>query len=529
MTFFNKAVYTAFVSTITLVIAGCGGSSSGKVSPTPTPTLTPTPAPKEDPLFSTQWYLENSGQTSGAENGGTAGEDLHVSEVWKEFKGNKNNAVAVLDIGVEAKHPDLEANIDLSMSYRYFDGSNDPSPLNSRVPHGTCVAGIIAAKGWNGIGIRGVAPDAKLVGLNVLSAPTEANLMDALGKADIAISNNSWGAGGNGLNEFENLVETMQKGCQNGRNGKGTIYLFAAGNSRYGNNNSNTNMSSLTNNYYAITVSAVNANGTYASYSNYGPTVLVAGTGGEYGKKEPAIVTTDITGLNNGWDTNKTHYDVSGNENGDYTNTMNGTSAACPSVSGVVALMLNANPNLSWRDVRYILAATARKNDPSNDKWTSNAAGFHINYNYGFGMVDAQNAVEMSKTFEGLGELLTSESSIDVNTTIPNDRKTALTSTAYIGKEMAVEYVDIWITIENKKYGQIGDLEIKLTSPDGTESILAWSGVKTYGRYGNWRFGTVRHLGEHALGQWKLSVKDADGDSDYTLMKWKLKVYGHRE
>ncbi len=529
MVFFNKYIYTALVSSAVLMVAGCGSGSGSKtpLQPTISPSATPTPLPKADPLFQTQWYLENTGQTSGAENGGMSGEDIHVVDVWPEFKGSHLNAVGILDIGVEAKHPDLEENIDISKSYRYADGSNDPSPLNSRNSHGTCVAGIVAAKGWNGLGIRGVAPNARIVGLNVLSAPTEANLIDALSREGIAISNNSWGAGGNGLNEFQTLVNTMELGCKKGRGGKGTIYLFAAGNSRNGINNSNTNMSDLTNNRYAIAVSAVDANGKYASYSNYGSTVLVAGAGGEYGKTFPAIVSTDLTGLDKGWDTNETHYNVPGNENGDYTNLMNGTSAACPTVTGVVALMLDANPNLSWRDVRYILAATARKNDPENEMWTVNAAGFHINYNYGFGMVDAFKAVTMSKTFEGLKEEIRVESSVDVNRSIPNDGRTALVSTTTINRDIIIEHVDIWITIDNKIYGQIGDLEIKLISPAGTESILAWSGVRTYGRYSNWRFGTVRHLDEKAYGKWKLSVKDADGDSEYTLRKWKLKVYGH--
>jgi subtilisin-like proprotein convertase family protein len=332
----------------------------------------------------------------------------------------------------------------------------------------------------------------------------------------------------NDLNEFHSLVDAIKAGCQNCRYGKGTIYLFAAGNKRYGSNNSNTNMSYLTNNRYAITVSAVNANGKYSSYSDYGSTVLVSGAGGEYGKEEPAIVTTDLVGLNSGWDTDRTHYDVPGNENGDYTNIMNGTSAACPTVTGVVALMLEANPTLTWRDVRYILATTARKNDSENADWTVNAAGHAINYNYGFGVVDAQKAVEASKTFENLKEEITATAyNSNINTAIPDDGQTALTSSVNINENIAIEHIDLWITIKDEKYGRVGDLEIKLTSPQGTESILAWGNVKTYGDYDNWRFGTVRHLDENALGKWKLSVKDVDGDSEYTLAEWKLKIYGH--
>lgn len=526
MVFFNKLIVPLCISTAVFALIGCGTGSSKEDLPTQTPLPSQTPLPKEDPLFERQWHLENTGQTSGAEDGGLAGEDINVLEIWEEFTGSKENAIAIVDCGIDI-HPDLKDNLDISMSYRYSDGSNDPTPTTDYLPHGTAVAGIVAAKGWNGIGTRGVAPDAKIVSLNVISRLTEANLIDALGRTEIAISSNSWGFSNNDLNEFQTLMDTMEIGTQNGREGKGTIYIFAAGNSRSGSNNSNTNMSYLTNNFYAVTVAAVNADGRYSSYSNFGSTVLVSGTGGEFGREKPAVVTTDLVGLDRGWDTNNTHYDVPGNENGDYTNTMTGTSAACPSVTGVTALMLEANPNLNWRDVRYILASTARKNDANDGNWTNNAAGIPVNYNYGFGVVDARKAVDVSKEFEGLGEQIATDASKDVNISIPNDAKTALTSSIHVNTDISIEHVDLWISIKDDKYGRVGDLEIKLISPQGTESILAWGGVKTFGYYDNWRFATVRHLNESSLGKWKLSVKDIDGDSEYTLMDWKLKIYGH--
>ncbi|MDD3591794.1 MAG: S8 family serine peptidase [Sulfurovum sp.] len=514
MTLFSKHLYTLSIATSLFMLSGCGTGSSGEK------------LPSEDPLFEAQWHLENTGQTSGAENGGVAGEDINVLKVWEEFTGSKEHAIAILDSGIDI-HPDLKDNLDISMSYRYMDGTNDPTPTTDYLPHGTAVAGIIAAKGWNGIGTRGVAPDAKIVSLNVISSFTEANLIDALSKTDIAISSNSWGFSNNDLNEFESMVDAMRVGSEQGREGKGTIYVFSAGNSRSRSNNSNANMSSLTNNPYAITVASVNADGKYASYSNFGSSVLVSGTGGEYGIDKPAIVTTDLVGLDRGWDRENSHYDVAGNENGDYTNTMTGTSAACPTVTGVVALMLDANPDLSWRDVRYILAKSARKNDIFDGNWTNNAAGLPVNYNYGFGVVDAYNAVEMSKTFENLSAQIASEASQDLNISIPDDGETALTSSIEINDDIAIEHVDLWISIKDNLYGRIGDLEIKLTSPQGTESILAWGGVRTFGYYDNWRFGTERHLDESSLGTWKLSVKDVNGDSQYTLTGWKLKIYGH--
>ena len=95
------------------------------------------------------------------------------------------------------------------------------------------------------------------------------------------------------------------------------------------------------------------------------------------------MYTTDLTG-SGGYNTSTF--------NGDYYNNFGGTSASAPVVSGIVALMLQANPNLTWRDVKHILVDTAVKNDPSDPGWTQNGAGRWVNDRYGFGAVDAHQA-----------------------------------------------------------------------------------------------------------------------------------------
>ncbi len=522
-----------------VALTGCGGSKSNHSNPndtnysnpgnpgSPDDNKSPGIPDGNDPLFADQWYLQNTGQSSGAQTGGTEGEDLHIADVWKEFRGSKAFAIAIVDDGIDMLHPDLKDNLDLNLSYRYSDDSHDPSPVSKYLAHGTCVAGIIAAKGWNNIGIRGIAPDARIVGLNVMSNLTEATLIQAVEKSGIAISSNSWGFSSNTLhNDLDSVVDALKYGCEYGREGKGTVYAFAAGNNRGKYHNGNANLSTLANNRYAMAVAAVNADGKYASYSSFGSSIWISGMGGEYGEEKPAIVTTDLVGFDRGWDTTDQHYAVKGNENGDYTNRMNGTSAACPTVTGVVALVMEANPALNWRDIRYVLAKSARKNDVDDANWTINGAGVPINYNYGFGVIDAKKAVDFAKTFSGLGEEKINEFEKKTNIKIPDAKNTAISSHILVDKKVSIEYIDVRVTISGSQ-GNVGDLEIKLISPAGTESILAWGDVETYGKYTDWKFGTARHLDEDSSGEWTLEIKDVDGNSDYILTDWKLKIYGH--
>jgi subtilisin-like proprotein convertase family protein len=515
------------------------------------PTVSDTTA-HEDVLYPYQWHLENTGQDAGSIYGGSGipGNDINVVPVWESYAGRRNIYVGIVDTGVQAIHPDLVANLDLSRSYRYSDGASDPTPDADQLAsdpygsgHGTACAGLIAASGWNDIGVRGVAPLVKLAGYNVFSLPTDANFADALNR-EIDISSNSWGYGSEYLVPDPTLIASVQTATETGRDGKGTVIVFAAGNDRnyngYKDENNNTlhignaNNSEILNNPYVLTVTAINADGQYSSYANYGANILVSAPGGEYGINEPAIVTTDYTGLTYGLDSTGFansyrggyRFDVPGNENGDYTNYMNGTSAATPIVSGIVALMLTANPALTYRDVGYILATTAKKIDPSDGDWTTNGAGYPVNHNYGFGLVDADAAVAAAESFTSLGaETVLAKRTNNAAQAIPDNNTLGVTSTLNETQSLSVEHVDVWVTIS---HARPGDLDIVLVSPQGTESHLAYGGqYYLEGSYSNWRFSTVRSLDENAQGMWTLKVKDLRADATGTLNSWSLQIHGH--
>ena len=249
--------------------------------------------------------------------------------------------------------------------------------------------------------------------------------------------------------------------------------------------------------------------GVRSGYSEKGATILVSSpsNGGSLG-----ITTVDRTGS-------------AGYESGNYTGTFGGTSSACPLVAGIIALMLEANPNLSWRDIQHILIETAEKIDPTDPDWTTNAAGYPVNHRYGFGRIDAQAAVNAALSWAPAGTELTTQGSSSPNLPIPDDNSNGVQDTLRITADIDIEFVEIYFSASNHTYW--GDLEITLTSPSGTRSIL--SEAHTSGRtatYNNWRFGSVHQFGESSAGNWTLTVKDLFAQDTGTFQSWSIKIYG---
>jgi len=493
-----------------------------------------------DPLFVDQWHLKNTGQPGNNGVAALAGEDINVEPVWNSC-GTGNSCrgegirIAVVDDGLEIAHEDLVANVATDLSHNYLSGSNDPTPNGAGDAHGTEVVGIIAARDMNNLGVRGVAPRANLVGYNLLQNSTESNEADAMtrGSPDVHISNNSWGA----PDDTGNLAESslawrmaINTGLNSGRSSKGTIYVWAAGNGGSGPIVDNSNYDGNANHRGVIAVGAVTDQGTKALYSERGANVWVSAPGGEFCGTH-TISTTDRSGVNGVNSSGTVTNGVADYTDANYTKCMNGTSAATPVVSGVVALMLQANPNLGWRDVKAILALTARINDPTDADWVANGTGLPINHNYGFGVVDADAAVTMAITWTNLGaEVSYSAPLVTVNTPIPDNDGTVLISTATITGSNITEVESIEITFSSTDHTYSGDLEITLTNTTtGTTSTLSEVHACVDNMctdHANWIFSSVRHLGEAADGDWTLTVRDGAAGDVGTFQSWKLTFYG---
>ena len=312
----------------------------------------------------------------------------------------------------------------------------------------------------------------------------------------------------------------MESSITEGYGGKGVFYAWAGG------NGGSRDYSSLDEyaNFYGVT--AVNYEGERPSYSEQGANLWVCGpsNNGGFFSTLPGITTTAV-------------YDS-------YTNSFGGTSAATPMVSGVAALMREANNLLTWRDIKLILAATARKVDAQDDGWEegalkygSTSERYHHNYEYGFGLVDAKAAVDMAMGWTNAPAFREIEvSSNNLNLSIPDDTggeyPTTVTASLTVDPHVGfVEYVHVRADL---KHASFRDLQIELVSPGGVVSVLSPSleGVSfafAFGKPwdGTFQFGSAKHLGENGAGEWTLRITDRIKSNVGTLRSWGITLYGH--
>lgn len=319
-----------------------------------------------DPLYAQQWNLKNTGQT-----GGPAGIDLGLEAAWNLTKGG-GVRIAIFDDGVDIDHEEFVGKV--TGGYDYYDNDNDPRPVGFD-KHGTACAGVALAKGNNGVGVSGVAPDALLVPVRVYATQDAggaslfeiSRLAQAFGDvadAGVEVINCSWFTA-----HFDLLNTAIDYAATQGRGGKGCVLVFSSGNDNTQVRNTNPQATNAT----VICVAASTDLDVRAPYSNYGPEVdLTAPSSGD----TLNVLTTDRTGADGYSGTNYTYF--------------GGTSASAPMVAGIAALLLAAEPNLTAAQVRARLQSTAIKIDTANGAYDSNG---HSDL-YGHGRVNAFNALE---------------------------------------------------------------------------------------------------------------------------------------
>lgn len=468
-----------------------------------------------DPNTIGQWYFDRAGNDI----------SIRAEDVWPEYTG-KGVLVGVMDSIINTGHQDIAGNYDADHDYDLSEGSEivDWETSTAQSSHGTAVAGVIAAVKDNGFGSAGIAYDASITNFamdfgssSILSQVSQGILM----AKNVDVLNASWSftqgfrdkitMGSDAYNELQNGVEE-------GRDGLGTVMVFAAGNSGL---DVSSNYHGYQNSPFTIAVASVDVEGEASGFSSIGSNILLSAAG------------TDI---------------ISTNAYGSIKH-FSGTSFAAPMVSAAAAIILEANEELGYRDVMEILALSARADQMGTDDrgalgWVTNSAenfngaGMHYSDSYGYGFLNVRDAVRLAETwtkqqtFDNLeietvketysGEVLTAGETDHLQVELQFDQ------------DISIETAQISIGLA---WFHSNDLDVYITSPEGTVSQLVYDNDTTNGGRGfyNFPFSTNALLGESAKGTWTLDIynrnpeallQNGSGPMTGTLKSLELTVYG---
>ncbi|XP_041619264.1 proprotein convertase subtilisin/kexin type 4 isoform X8 [Vulpes lagopus] len=303
-----------------------------------------------DPWFPKQWYMNNKVQP-----------DLNILQVWSQGLSGQGVVVSVLDDGIEKDHPDLWANYDPLASYDFNDYDPDPQPRytpSDENRHGTRCAGEVAAMANNGFCGTGVAYNARIGGVRMLDG-TITDVIEAqslsLQPQHIHIYSASWGPEDDGRTvDGPGILtrEAFRRGVTKGRGGLGTLFVWASGNG--GLHYDNCNCDGYTNSIHTLSVGSTTEHGRVPWYSEACASTLTT-TYSSGVATDPQIVTTDL------------HHQC--------TDKHTGTSASAPLAAGMIALALEANPFLTWRDMQHLVVRASRPAQLQAEDWRTNGVG----------------------------------------------------------------------------------------------------------------------------------------------------------
>ncbi|XP_055850087.1 furin-like protease 1 [Episyrphus balteatus] len=457
-----------------------------------------------DPKWPQMWYLNRGG-----------GLDMNVIPAWKEGITGKGVVVTILDDGLESDHPDIDANFDPQASYDVNGHDPDPMPhydMTDSNRHGTRCAGEVAATANNSICAVGIAYGASVGGVRMLDGDVtdavEARSL-SLNPQHIDIYSASWGPDDDGKTvdgPGELASRAFIEGVTKGRNGKGSIFIWASGNG--GRELDNCNCDGYTNSIWTLSISSATEEGHVPWYSEKCSSTL-ATTYSSGGQSEKQVVTTDL------------HHSC--------TVSHTGTSASAPLAAGIAALVLESNSNLTWRDLQHIVVRTAKPANLKDSTWSKNGVGRRISHSFGYGLMDAAAMVQLARNWKTVPE----QQRCEINA--PHVDK-IIPAKGYITLQLTVkhclsvnylEHVQAKITLTSHRRG---DIQLYLKSPAGTKVTLLTSRVHDVSRSGfsQWPFMSVHTWGESPHGNWQLEIHNEGRYmvSHALLREWSLIFYG---
>ncbi|KAJ2949506.1 hypothetical protein O0L34_g15428 [Tuta absoluta] len=457
-----------------------------------------------DPKWPHMWYLNRGG-----------GLDMNVIPAWREGITGRGVVVTILDDGLETDHPDLIANYDPMASYDVNSHDSDPQPRYDMIDsnrHGTRCAGEVAATANNSLCAVGVAYGASVGGVRMLDGDVtdavEARSL-SLNPQHVDIYSASWGPDDDGKTvdgPGELATRAFIEGVTKGRNGKGSIFVWASGNG--GREQDNCNCDGYTNSIWTLSISSATERGEVPWYSEMCSSTLAA-TYSSGALNEKQVVTTDL------------HHSC--------TTGHTGTSASAPLAAGICALALQANRDLTWRDMQHIVVRTARPERLSmGGEWHVNGVGRNVSHSFGYGLLDAAGMVRLAKTWRSVPPQRRCELAAPRSQRAVPPRST-VTLQLDVGACPGVNYLEHVQARVSLSAARRGDLRIALVSPAGTRVTLLAPRAHDSSRAGftAWPFMSVHMWGESPLGIWQLEVSN---EGRYmgraSLQDWSLSLYG---
>uniref|UniRef100_A0A8C2C0F3 Furin (paired basic amino acid cleaving enzyme) a n=1 Tax=Cyprinus carpio TaxID=7962 RepID=A0A8C2C0F3_CYPCA len=411
--------------------------------------------------------------------------DLNVKEAWKRGFTGQGVVVSILDDGIEKNHPDLIKNYDPDASYDVNDGDPDPQPRYTQLNdnrHGTRCAGEVAAVANNGMCGVGVAYNSKIGGVRMLDGEVtdvvEAQSL-SLNPQHIDIYSASWGPEDDGKTvdgPAKLAKEAFLRGVNEGRGGRGSIFVWASGNG--GREKDSCNCDGYTNSIYTLSISSSTQNGNVPWYSEACSSTL-ATTYSSGGLNEKQIVTTDLRQK--------------------CTDSHTGTSASAPLAAGIIALALEANKNLTWRDMQHLVVRTSNPAHLTTNDWKTNGVGRRVSHSYGYGLLDAGAIVALAKNWTNVGPQRKCVLSLVSDHLVINKSVDACAGTDNFVSSL--EHAQAHLTLS---YNRRGNLAIYLISPQGTRSTLLAPRPHDYSSDGfsDWAFMTTHSWDEDPRGEW---------------------------
>lgn len=484
-------------------------------------------------IFPQQWHL-----TKTTIDGLTIDASANVAAAHEITQG-EGVTIAVIDDGIDIDHPEFSGSGKIIAPRDATLRIDDPRPKDTFGTgvdgdnHGTACAGVACANGIHGA--SGVAPKATLIPIRLASGlgslqEAEAFRWAADNGADVISC--SWGPPDGDWWDKNDPTHrqkvalpastrlAMDYATQKGRNGKGCVILFAAGNGN----------ESVDNDGYAsyekiIAVTACNDRGTRSVYSDFGKAAWCAFPSNDFGHSlfnHPDPLTNGI------WTTDrigKAGYnpDELGHAAGDsafsYTNSFGGTSSSCPGAAGVAALVLSANPGLKWLEVKELFKQACEKIDPREGKYDSKGHS----PKYGYGRLNARTAVELAKPKPR------NEISINHRFDAPIPDMQTVSFTLEIAETAPIESLTVSVDIQHT---YIGDLVISLLPPaeTGINSVTLYS--RTGGSTKNLKQtfdatttpALAKFSGKQCNGVWTLQIEDAAAQDFGTLVSFGLNL-----